>query len=269
MPCRKSQACALEHEDAPVLRLYSAAEFRGLLGGFSQCDIVPERFPVASRLHHGWKATLYNAWFRGCVQQLAAQVDAPLRVAPDGAVPQVTAPAPAFDQRDDFGNFDANLRFIAEAGPIPSGSRVLEIGSGKGRLLQHLLASGYAARGVEVNPEFIADSRRLHGALPIDQVSGVTLPFADASFDVVLSFDVFEHIRDSDAHLREVRRVLVRGGHYLLQTPNKWTNTVFETIRWRSFTAWRADHCALHSYRQIIRRFARHGFVTTFYRIPW
>lgn len=180
----------------------------------------------------------------------------------------MTAPAPAFDQRDDFGNFDANLRFIAEAGPIPSGSRVLEIGSGKGRLLQHLLASGYAARGVEVNPEFIADSRRLHGALPIDQVSGVTLPFADASFDVVMSFDVFEHIRDSDAHLREVRRVLVRGGHYLLQTPNKWTNAVFETIRWRSFTAWRADHCALHSYRQIIRRFARHGFVTTFYRIP-
>ena len=37
---------------------------------------------------------------------------------------------------------------------------------------------------------------------------------------------------------------------------------------WRSFTAWRADHCSLHSYRQIVRRFARHGFITTFYRIP-
>ena len=68
--------------------------------------------------------------------------------------------------------------------------------------------------------------------------------------------------------LREVARVLVPGGQYLLQTPNKWTNTVFETIRWRSFTAWRADHCALHSYRQIIRRFGRHGFTTTFYPIP-
>jgi SAM-dependent methyltransferase len=60
----------LEHEDAPVLRLYSAAEFRGLLGGFSQCDIVPERFPVASRLHHGWKATLYNAGFVGAFNRL-------------------------------------------------------------------------------------------------------------------------------------------------------------------------------------------------------
>ncbi len=60
----------LEHEDAPVLRLYSAAEFRGLLGGFSQCDIVPERFPVASRLHHGWKATLYNAGFVGAFNSL-------------------------------------------------------------------------------------------------------------------------------------------------------------------------------------------------------
>ncbi len=49
----------LEHEDAPVLDMYNAAEFRTLLAGFSSCDIVPERFPVASRLHHGWKATLF------------------------------------------------------------------------------------------------------------------------------------------------------------------------------------------------------------------
>lgn len=55
----------LEHEDAPVLRLFSAGEFRALLAGFTQCTIVPERFPVASRLHRGWKAALYNAGFVG------------------------------------------------------------------------------------------------------------------------------------------------------------------------------------------------------------
>jgi hypothetical protein len=68
--------------------------------------------------------------------------------------------------------------------------------------------------------------------------------------------------------LREVRRVLQPGGTYLLQTPNKWTNVVFETIRWRSFTAFRADHCSLHSYREIKDRFGRHGFDTEFFDIP-
>ncbi|HEY3381466.1 MAG TPA: methyltransferase domain-containing protein [Vicinamibacterales bacterium] len=55
----------LEHEDAPVLRKYSAAEFRALLTGFSDVQLVPERFPVKSRLHKGWKGTLYNTFFVG------------------------------------------------------------------------------------------------------------------------------------------------------------------------------------------------------------
>jgi SAM-dependent methyltransferase len=53
----------LEHADAPVLRLYTQFEMRRLLGAFSRVHIIPERFPVPSRLHHGWKARLYNHLF--------------------------------------------------------------------------------------------------------------------------------------------------------------------------------------------------------------
>ncbi len=60
----------LEHEDAPVLKRYSIAEFRGLLAGFTSVDIVPERFPVKSRLHKGWKGTLYNTCFVGAFNVL-------------------------------------------------------------------------------------------------------------------------------------------------------------------------------------------------------
>ncbi len=55
----------LEHEDAPVLRRYSIGEFRALLGRFSTVEIIPERFPVKSRLHKGWKGTLFNVGFVG------------------------------------------------------------------------------------------------------------------------------------------------------------------------------------------------------------
>jgi SAM-dependent methyltransferase len=55
----------LEHEDAPVLRRYSIQELRALLRPFSTVDIVPERFPVKSRLHKGWKAAAFNGLFVG------------------------------------------------------------------------------------------------------------------------------------------------------------------------------------------------------------
>ena len=55
----------LEHEDAPVLRRYSIPEFRRLVAAFSSVKVVPERFPVKSRLHKGWKGTAYNALFVG------------------------------------------------------------------------------------------------------------------------------------------------------------------------------------------------------------
>ena len=60
----------LEHEDAPVLRRYSIGEFRELCGAFSSVDVVPERFPVKSRLHKGWKGALYNAAFVGTFNAL-------------------------------------------------------------------------------------------------------------------------------------------------------------------------------------------------------
>jgi SAM-dependent methyltransferase len=55
----------LEHDDAPVLLKYSAGEFRQLLRGFRDVRIVEERFPVKSRLHGGWKGTLFNTFFVG------------------------------------------------------------------------------------------------------------------------------------------------------------------------------------------------------------
>jgi hypothetical protein len=53
----------LEHEDAPVLNKYSISEFESMLAPFSKIHLVPERFPVASKLQKGWKAALFNGVF--------------------------------------------------------------------------------------------------------------------------------------------------------------------------------------------------------------
>jgi cyclopropane fatty-acyl-phospholipid synthase-like methyltransferase len=175
----------------------------------------------------------------------------------------MTAPMP-----QQFGNLEANLRFVDETGVVRPGVRLLEIGSGTGAMLHAMIERGADARGVELRQDLIDQAHRHFGALPIDRVSGTTLPFADASFDAVTSFDVFEHIRDTDAHLSEVQRVLKPSGWYLIQTPNKYTNVIFETIRWRSFTRFREDHCSLHSMRQLVDRLQRHGFQSRAYDVP-
>jgi SAM-dependent methyltransferase len=60
----------LEHDDAPVLLKFSIPEFTRLLAGFRDVRIVPERFPVASRLHGGWKGAVYNGLFVGTFNAL-------------------------------------------------------------------------------------------------------------------------------------------------------------------------------------------------------
>jgi SAM-dependent methyltransferase len=179
-------------------------------------------------------------------------------------------PKSVFDPHDtdQFGNLEANVRFLAATGLLVDGVRVLEIGSGRGALLADLVERGVRAVGIEPSATLAADARGGHPRLPLARMSGDRLGFRDSTFDLVLSFDVFEHIADSDAHVAEVARVLRSGGAYALQTPNKWTNSVFETIRWRSVTAWKADHCSLHSLGELDRRLRAHGFDPSFADVP-
>ena len=66
----KLMKVGLEHEGAPVLLKFSIGEFRQLLSGFRDVTIVPERFPVKSRLHGGWKGVLFNGAFVGAFNLL-------------------------------------------------------------------------------------------------------------------------------------------------------------------------------------------------------
>jgi 2-polyprenyl-3-methyl-5-hydroxy-6-metoxy-1,4-benzoquinol methylase len=55
----------IDYLDSPVFRHMDVAEFRALLEPFADVSLVPERFPVPTRVHGGLKAALYNALFVG------------------------------------------------------------------------------------------------------------------------------------------------------------------------------------------------------------
>jgi SAM-dependent methyltransferase len=92
----------------------------------------------------------------------------------------------------------------------------LELGCGIG-VVSALLAETYGMRvcGVDLDPEQVRRARAMHGEAPrlAFRVEDATrLGFADASFDLVVAQNVFHHIPDWRAAVREVARVLRPGG---------------------------------------------------------
>lgn len=104
--------------------------------------------------------------------------------------------------------------------------RLLEIGTGSGGIA-HWFAHHPQLR-CEVVAVDVCDNRQLFEGYAFQQVEGVDLPFEEASFDVVISNHVIEHVGDANAqaqHLREIRRVMHPDGMGYLAVPNRWMLT--------------------------------------------
>lgn len=107
---------------------------------------------------------------------------------------------------------------------IPPGTRVLELGGGSG--LQARQIAGWGCRVVSVDIDL--SERRGRLVFPVRLYDGLHLPFPDASFDVVFSSNVLEHVERRIELLEEVARVLRPGGVaiHILPTPTWrfWTS---------------------------------------------
>ena len=107
------------------------------------------------------------------------------------------------------------VAILAAAGrPLKPTDELLDLGCGSGEIAEHLSA---------LSTVICADAidQRTHGLnLPFHQSTG-TLPFPDASFDLVISNHVIEHTGDPDRHLSEIRRIARPGAMVYLATPNR------------------------------------------------
>ena len=101
-----------------------------------------------------------------------------------------------------------------------TGARVLDLGCGSGYGSAQLARGGARVVGVDrVTPDA---AHRASAAFVLGDLNA--LPLRECSFDLVVSFQVIEHLRDPAAYLEAIARLVRPEGQALLTTPNRLTS---------------------------------------------
>lgn len=130
-----------------------------------------------------------------------------------------------------------HLKAYDEAARLASGSDVLDIGCNTGYGTMAFVDVARRVVGVDVSAKAIevARSTAVDGRPEFEVIDGLTLPFPDDSFDLVVSFQVIEHIEDPVPYLREIKRVARPGATILFTTPNAGTRLYPGMTPWNRF----------------------------------
>lgn len=126
------------------------------------------------------------------------------------------SPADVYDEQFVPALFSQWGPVLCDAASLAPGQRVLDVACGTGALTTAAaarVAPGGAVFGLDVNPEMLAVARRKPADIRWHDGRAESLPFADASFDAVLSQFGLMFFDDRVEALREMQRVLRPGGH--------------------------------------------------------
>ena len=121
------------------------------------------------------------------------------------------------------------LQIASKLSPLPNEAVILELGCGKGQMVQELRREGYAAFGCDfIDTKGVSDFTRDiqkqfdDGILLPIKILPYRLPFEDNTFDYIFSSQVFEHVMDYDITLKEIHRMLKPGGLSLNIFPGRY-----------------------------------------------
>jgi len=103
------------------------------------------------------------------------------------------------------------------------GRRVLDAGCGSGYGAAELARTAREVLGIDLAQDAIDYARERYPGprVRFERASCLEIPAADGAFDMVVGFEIIEHLNDWRAFLREARRVLSPQGQFLVSTPNK------------------------------------------------
>jgi SAM-dependent methyltransferase len=113
---------------------------------------------------------------------------------------------------------DRRLEMILTFAPL-EGKAVLDVGCGIGAYVVKMTPLSRVVFGVDLDEDKI---RQAHRTLPHVAVSTAeSLPFPEASFDVVLQHEIVEHVGDDRLAVQDACRVLKPGGRLVIFAPNR------------------------------------------------
>src|SRR5829696_8185125 len=131
---------------------------------------------------------------------------------------------------------EENRQAILQALEPRPGGVLLDLGCSDGEVTRRIAVRAGTARvvGVELM-EHLAQEARGRGIEVIGSDLNAQLPFDDASFDVIHSNQVIEHLWNTDNMLREIRRLLRPDGYAVVSTNNlaSWHNVVSLVMGWQ------------------------------------
>lgn len=112
--------------------------------------------------------------------------------------------------------------------------KILDFGSGNGEFIGKLSYPKWQKFGAEVDKGRLTEAKKNYKGVNFKQFGvGERLPFADNYFDVVTMFHVLEHVDSEQRALKEVYRVLKKGGTFYLASPYNGLFTWADTANLR------------------------------------
>jgi SAM-dependent methyltransferase len=131
------------------------------------------------------------------------------------------------------------LEYIKQLTKEEKSIRILDFGCGSGQLLTYLRILGYEnLTGVDLkSQESLNQVNIMHNNMGFGSdifftYDGVSLPFDDSSFDIILSQQVLEHVHNVEKYFSESKRVLSSGGKILLEFPHRLVPFDTHTRMW-------------------------------------
>jgi SAM-dependent methyltransferase len=157
-----------------------------------------------------------------------------------------------------------HLHELLRAAHLPSGARVLEVGSGLGRFTALLMSEGLDVVASDLSPVLLA---RLRGnaARTLDVLEGDVAALPERTterFSGALGFFVLHHLFDLDAAFRALARLLRPGAPLAFCEPNGWNPLFYAQIALTPGMTWKGDGGIRHMLPSVVlSAMRRAGFV--------